>query len=155
MADHRLMAQYPKQPGVRDRNLGGLVAWAGYVTAEPIPPTKPDAAWVRERIVAEQIPLQAAIYVDRTMHYFLQDPATEANLRDYLSEWNSEAAEATLSAEVQTVIGAFMPRFAAADVSDAQVQQWYDQNGFVDPPVEPPAGATPFPAPAYDSNGFD
>jgi hypothetical protein len=138
MADHRLMAQYPKQACVRDRNMGGLVAWAGYITAEAVPPTKPDEEWVRERIVAEQIPLNPQVYVDRTMSYFLQDPQTETNVRDYLSEWNSEAQEAALCDQIQAVISAFMPRFAAADVSDAQVQQWYDQNGYPAPEPPPP-----------------
>jgi hypothetical protein len=135
MADYRLMAQYPKQPCVRDRNLGGLVAWAGYVTAEAIPSEKPDEEWVRERIVAEAIPMNPNVYVDSTMSYFLQDPQTETNVRDYLSEWNSESQEAALCDQVQSVIGTFMPRFAAANVSDAQVQAWYDTHGFTESPA--------------------
>jgi hypothetical protein len=136
MADYTLLAQYPKQAVVRDRNLGGLVAWSAYTCAIPIPSTKPDADWVRARIVAEQIPLQTTIYVDRTISYFLQDPQTETNIRDYLSEWNSEAAEAALSDQVQTVIGTFMARFAAADVSDAQVEAWYVAHGFAVAPAQ-------------------
>jgi hypothetical protein len=130
MSDYALLAQYPKQPVVRDRNLGGLLAWAAYTTAEAIPPTKPPEDWVRLRIVGEQLPLNSAIYVDRTMHYFLQDPATIANVRLYMGQWNDDVQEGTLSDEVQTVIGAFMPRFAASDVTAAQVQQWYADHGF-------------------------
>jgi hypothetical protein len=133
MADYRLIAQYPKQAVVRDRNLGGLVEWAGYTSALPIPTEKPPEDFVRQRIVAEQIPLQATIFVDRTMSFFMQDPATQTNLRELMSAFNDEAAEVALSAQIQSVIGAFMPRFAAmeSNVSDAQVEQWYAANGFV------------------------
>ena len=130
MADYQLQAQYLKQAIVRDRNLGGLVAWSAYVGSEAIPAEQPEPDWVRLRIVAEQIPAQAAIYVERTIAYFLQDPQTETNIRDYLSQWNDEAEETSLSAQVQAVIDTFMPRFAALDVSDAQVQDWYVRNGF-------------------------
>ena len=133
MSDYALLAQYPKQAVVRDRNLGGLVAWSAYVTAESIPTTKPDEGWVRQRIVAEAIPLNSGVYVDRTMHYFLQDPQTIANVREYMGQWNDDAQEAALSDQIQSVIGAFMPRFAASDVTDAQVQAWYDANGFGTP----------------------
>jgi hypothetical protein len=135
MADYRLLAQYPKQQVVRDRNYAGLVAWSAYVTNEPIPATKPDEDWVRERIVAEQIPLQTNVYVDRTMSYFMQDPATETGVSELMNPWNNEATEVSLSASVQTVIGTFMPRFAMQDVNDATVEQWYFDHGFADPPV--------------------
>jgi hypothetical protein len=135
MADYRLLAQYPKQQVVRDRNYAGLVAWSAYVTAEAIPATKPDEEWVRERIVAEQIPLQTNVYVDRTMSFFMQDPATETGVSELMNPWNNEATEVSLSASVQTVIGTFMPRFAAQDVNDATVEQWYLDHGFADPPA--------------------
>jgi hypothetical protein len=137
MADYALLAQYPKQQIVRDRNSGGLIAWSAYVTTEAVPSTKPDEDWVRIRVVAEQIPLNPNVYVDQTISYFMQDPATEANLRLYMSTWNDEAGEATLSAEIQNVIGTFMPKFAATAISDAQVQAWYDANGFADTPALP------------------
>jgi hypothetical protein len=132
MADYLLMAQYPKAIVVRDRNSGGLIAWSAYTSSIDVPPA-PTEDWVRERIVAEQIPLQTQIYVDRTISYFLQDPQTQLNIREYLSPWNDAVAEEALSAEIQTVIGTFMPRFAAIDVSDAQVQAWYEAHGLVPP----------------------
>jgi hypothetical protein len=130
MADYRLIAQYPKAQVVRDRNLGGLIEYAAYTRALPIPTVKPDPAWVKQRIVAGQIALQAAVYVDRTMYFFMMDPATEASLRDLLSEWNDEAGEVALSAQIQNVVGSFMPTFSDLEVSDSQVQQWYIDNGF-------------------------
>jgi phosphoglucomutase len=132
MADYQLMAQYPKQQIVRDRNSGGLIAWSAYVTTEAIPATKPDEDWVRERIVAEQIVLNPNVYVDQSMSYFMQDPATEGSLSALMNPFNTEATEATLSDEVQNVIGTFMPRFAAQTVTDAQVQAWWDAHGFAD-----------------------
>ena len=134
MADYRLIAQYPKQQVVRDRNSGGLIEWAGYTASLPIPAGKPPPGWVKERLVAEQIPLQTSIYVDRTMSFFQQDPQTQDNVRDLMSEWNDEAQEVSLSAQIQSVIGSFMPRFADLEITDAQVQAWYDANGFADPP---------------------
>jgi hypothetical protein len=132
MADYALLAQYPKQQIVRDRNSGGLIAWSAYVTTEAIPATKPDEDWVRERIVAEQIVLNPNVYVDQTMSYFMQDPATDTSLSALMNPFNTEATEATLSDEVQSVIGTFMPRFAAQTVTDSQVQAWWDAHGFAD-----------------------
>jgi hypothetical protein len=137
MADYQLMAQYPKQQIVRDRNSGGLVAWSAYTGSLPIPETKPDADWVRQRVVAEQIPLNVNVYVDQSINYFVQDPATQASLSALMNPWNDEATEAGLSDEVQGVIGTFMPRFAAQTVTDTQVQAWYDANGFADTPALP------------------
>ena len=134
MADYKLIAQYPKAVVVRDRNSGGLIEWAGYTAALPIPTEKPPPEWVKERLVAEQIPLQTSIYVDRTMSFFQQDPQTQQNVRDLLSEWNDEAQEVSLSAQIQNVIGSFMPRFSDLEISSAQVEQWYTDNGFPAPP---------------------
>lgn len=130
MADYNLEAQYPKQQVVRDRNLGGLVAWAAYTGTQPIPPTKPPEEWVQQRLVAERIPLNSALYVERTVNFFLMDPATKASLRELMSPWNDETQEIALSTEIQNVIGTFMPHFAALDIPDAAVQQWYVEHGF-------------------------
>ena len=138
MADYQLNAQYGKQTVVRDRNLGGLVAWSAYVGTLPIPADKPPAEWVQQRLVAERIPLNAALYVDRTINFFLMDPSTTDNIRDLMSPWNSAAREVELSGQLQDVIGTFMPRFAELDTTQAQVDAWYVQFGFAEPP--PPSG---------------
>jgi hypothetical protein len=130
MADDLLLANYPRQAVVRDRNASALLAWAAYETAQAIPPTKPDEEFVRERLVGERIPLQTANYVERTLSFFQQDPTVQTNIRQFLSQWNDEATEVQLSAQNNSIITAFMPRFAAADVSDADVQAWYTANGF-------------------------
>jgi hypothetical protein len=136
MADYRLTAQYPKQQVVRDRNYSGLMVWSAYTLALEIPPEKPDEEWVRERILAEQTPTQINQLVEQTLPYFLQDPATVDNISQYLNAWNDEATETTLSTEIGAVISAFMPRYSATQVSDGQVQTWYNNNGF--PPPPPP-----------------
>jgi hypothetical protein len=68
--------------------------------------------------------------MDRTMSYFLQDPATQTNIRQYLNAWNDEATETALAGQIEGIIGSFMPRFADIDVSDAQAADWLAQNGF-------------------------
>ena len=125
MALDLLVAQYPKQQVVRDRNYSGLLGWAASVSAQAVP-SDPAEGWVRLRIIADRIPAQTANYVERTLSYFVQDPTTATNIREYLSEWNDEAAEAALSAQIAGVIGAFMPRFALLEVSDADVQSWLE-----------------------------
>jgi hypothetical protein len=68
------------------------------------------------------------------LSYFLQDPATQTNIRDYLNMWNDEAKETALAGQIEGVISGFVPRFADTDVSDAQVAQWYTDNGFATTP---------------------
>lgn len=130
-SDYRLLADYPKQQVVRDRNYVGLDQWAAYTATLEIPTAKPDADWVRMRMVAERIPQQLDSYVQRTLSYFLQDPATQTNIRQYLNAYNDEATETALASQIEGVIGTFMPRFAAMEINDTQVDQWYADNGFV------------------------
>jgi hypothetical protein len=129
-SDYTLLAEYVRQPVVKDRNYVGLANWAASVTAQPIPTEQPDEEWVKARIVAERFPAQPQNYVDRTISYFLQDPATQTNIRTYLNAWNTEAAETSIAAQIDGVITAFMPRFADIDVTSAQVEQWLADNGF-------------------------
>lgn len=132
MADYLLLAQYPKQAHVRDRNLAGLIAWSASVKAQPIPSAEPAEDWVRLRLVAERIPLAPASYVEKTIAFFLADPATATNIREYLSPWNSNDTETSLSAQIGAVISGFMPGFAALDVATGEIEDWYRANGFAD-----------------------
>jgi hypothetical protein len=135
MVDFNLLAQYPKQATVRDRNYSGLLAYAGYVLAQPIPATKPPQGWVEQRIVAERIPGQPQVWVDKSIAWFLKDPTTQTNIRQYLNAWNDEATEAALSDQISSVVSAFMPAFSALEITQADVDAWYTTNGFADPPV--------------------
>jgi hypothetical protein len=130
VADYNLLAQYPKQAIVRDRNYSGLLAWAGYQMALPIPATRPEQAWVEQRLLAERIPTQIQTYVDRTMGNFMMSPNTQAAIRDYLSQWNDEALEEGLSADISTVLASFMPAFAAGEIPQEEVDNWYLDHGF-------------------------
>lgn len=143
MSNYLLFGQYPKQAVVRDRNWSGLVSWSAYEAALPIPPEKPAPEWVRLRLVAERIPTATARYVEATLSFFAADPTTATNIREYLNPFNGETVEQSLGAQIEGVIAGFMPRFAATDVTDAQVQQWYEQNGFAEPPPEVPGMSRP------------
>jgi len=124
-----LLDQYRTSQAVSKRNAVGLNAWAGYTANLPIPATEPDTDWVRARIVAERIPQAMDSYVARTMGYFMQDPATNTNIWQFIN-FNNEATEVALSSQVEQIIGGFMPRFAAMDVTQSQVDAWYEANGF-------------------------
>ena len=145
MADDLLLAQYPKQPVVRDRNHSGLLGWAGYTGALPLPPPDqpPGEDWVRLRIVSERIPLQTANYVERTMSFFMQDPTTQTNIRQFLNAWNDETTEVALSAQNSSIITAFMPRFSATDVADADVEAWMATHGFAPAALAEPTEPDP------------
>lgn len=127
-SDYTLLAEYPRQPVVRDRNYVALNNWANYTATLPVPPV-PDNVWVKSRIVAERYPAQTMSYVDRTMSYFLQDPATQTNIREFLSAFNTEATETALASQLESIIGGFMPRFADIDVTDSQANDWKTAHG--------------------------
>lgn len=129
-ADYTLLAEYAKRPVVKERNYVGLNNWAYTNSIQPIPEEKPEDAWVKARIVSERIPQQPDSYVLRTLSYFLQDTATQTNIRKYLTDVNTEAEETSLASQVDTVILAFMPRFADMDVTNKQVEDWLTEHGF-------------------------
>lgn len=132
-ADNTLLAKYVKEQVVKDRNYVGLNNWSAYTSTLPV--DSPSDAWIKARIVAERFPSQPDSYVQRTLSYFLQDPATQTNIRQYLSAFNDEAQETALSAQVESVIGTFMPRFSDIDVTDAQVEAWRTEHGIPIPPL--------------------
>src|SRR5262252_2790869 len=114
--DNTLQAKYLQRPVVRQRNQVTLINWADYVATTAIPAT-PDDAWVRLRIVAENMPLQLDYTTGQTLGYFLQDQAPQDNMVQFLSEDNGEAVEADLATKNQTICGTFMPRYALSTVS--------------------------------------
>lgn len=124
------LAQYFTSPTVKDRNKVGLVNWAGYIAGIPIP-NPPSDDWIRMRIIAEQIPIGPDNSAMQTLGYFVQDPSTKTNINSLLSPANTDAQEVALSAQVEGVINGFMPRFAKAYVTQAQVDTWRSQNGYV------------------------
>lgn len=125
-----LLAQYRKQMVVADRNSSALLRWASYTSGLDIPSSKPSEDFVRTRLVSERVPEQIDSYVQRTLSYFLQDPNTVSNINAFLNAFNTEAVEEQLANFNDAIINGFISRFAASDVSEQQVQDWYTANGF-------------------------
>jgi hypothetical protein len=125
--DNTMQAKYLTRQVVKQRNSVTLVAWAAYRATEPIPAT-PDDAWIRQRVVAENIPMGLDYIVNSTLAYFLQDPATSDSIRGFISEDNTESEEQTLAQSNDGIVGAFMPRYAQSTVSDQQVEAWRERN---------------------------
>jgi len=129
MIDSRLLAEYSRLQIVRDRNYVGLLLWAAARAALPIPEARPTDEWIRLRLVAERIPLTPELYATRTLAFFVQDPATQAEVRAFLKPDNDDATEGALNDLVIETIDAFMPRFARTEIAPPQVAQWaYDHN---------------------------
>ena len=137
--DYILSSKYMTRPVVRQRNSSALTKWSAYVTAEAIPP-QPTDAWIRTRILAEMLPLNVDIYSTQTLAYFAQDPATQANLRKYVSEDNDDPTEDALAQECDAVVSAFSQRWADAVVNPQQVTDWKTKNGL--PIISPSSQAT-------------
>lgn len=125
--DNIVQSRYLTRPIVRQRNSVTLLAWSDYVATQPIP-TPPDDAWIRERIIAENMPLSLDYTTVQTLGYFLQDAGTQQNILQYISEDNDTATEQTLADSNQTICGTFMPRFALTTVTDQQIEAWKEQN---------------------------
>jgi hypothetical protein len=125
--DNTLQSKYLTRPVVRQRNSITLVTWSGYQVAVVIPDA-PDDAWIRQRIVAEQIPLALDIHVMQTLVYFLQDTVTQTNILQFVSEDNDSATEVALSSQNDSIAATFMPRYAQTVISDSQVTNWRTQN---------------------------
>lgn len=131
-----LLAAYFSQPIVRQRNSVSLVQWAFGTRNIPLPSSKPDVAFVKLRLLAEQIPQQLDGFVQRTLPYLLQSNTTQTNIRQFLNAFNDDATETALSGQNADVLANVMPAFAAAAISMGQVQQWYIENGFETPEAQ-------------------
>jgi hypothetical protein len=152
------VAQFPRQPCCNDRLYSRLISWAGYITAQPLPPadTAPDVDWVRQRILAEQLPATAYQYVILVSPYLVAVPQIAGNIRSHLNAWNGEATETTLAADIDSGLAVVMPKIADSVISDSQVADWCEKNGYPVPPgltggmpmmSGPPPGPSPFSAP--------
>jgi hypothetical protein len=135
--DNILHSNYLTRPVVRKRNSVTLTTWSGYVSALAIPAT-PDDAWVRQRVLAEQIPLQLEYQITQTLVYFLQDTDTQTNILQFISEDNDTPTEVALASQNDSVIAAFAPRYANTVITDDQVDKWRDQNNAPAPGKEKP-----------------
>lgn len=142
-------AQFPRQQCCLDRTYSRVLAWAAYISAQSLPPdheTAPEIAFVQQRIVAERMPLNATQYTQMVAPYLMEVPNITDKVRDHLNAWNSEASETTLATDIDTSLATVMPKFADAIVSDQEVANWCDSNGYPRPeglvgvttPIVPP-----------------
>jgi hypothetical protein len=129
------VARFPGQQICVQRSYSRLLAWAAYTAALPPPPTDtaPDPAAVKQRITAERTPMQANVYSAQLGPFLMEEPLMTGRVREHLSEWNDEATETALSADIDTAFAAVMPRFAEAVVSDADATAWCDKHGYPSP----------------------
>src|SRR5262245_58405765 len=132
---YNLYAQFPKQQICRDRQYAGLLRWSAYIGALAIPGTKPDEQFVANKIVASRIPSQTDSYVTLTISYSVADPTIQQNVRQHLSAFNDDTTEQTMDAQVDAALGANLPYFAKSQVSDQQIKEWYEANGFPETPA--------------------
>jgi len=129
------ISRFAGQEICMQRSYSRLLAWAAYTAALPLPPTDtaPDPAAVKQRILAERTPMQTGTYAAQLGPWLMEEPVMTARVREHLSEWNDEATETTLAADVDTAFAAVMPRFAEAVITDGDVAAWCEKHGY--PPV--------------------
>jgi len=127
------VAQFPRQPCVIDRVYARSLAWAAYTTALPLPPTDtaPEISAVRQRVLAEQMPLRS--YAAQIAPFLLETPIITDKVRDHLNAYNDEATETALAADIDTAFATVMPVFADAVISDTEVALWCDKHGYPRP----------------------
>lgn len=127
MADNILISRYLTRPVVKQRNSVSLAKWSASEVAAPIP-SPADDAWVRQRIVAETIPLNLDFTTTQTLGYFLQDPATSTNIAEFISEDNDSDTENSLAAQNDAIVTGFIGRYANTVINDQQVADWRARN---------------------------
>jgi|SRR5215467_5631502 len=130
------VAQFPRQAIVIERTYARALAWAAFITAQPMPPAgeAPDKEVVRQRIVAEQMPARGSSYAPQIAPYLLEVPNIVDDVRVHLSEWNDEATDKGLATEIDNAFAVVMPKFASATIIDQEVANWCDQHGYPRPP---------------------
>lgn len=130
------IAAFPRSQVCMDRSYSRLIAWASYTASLPLPPdtsTAPDKAWVQQRVLAERTPLYANSYAPQVMPYMLEVPNVTDDIRSHLNAFNDEATETTLVGEIDQSLAVIMPKYAAAAISDGDVANWCDRNGYPRP----------------------
>lgn len=136
-ADFELIPLYGQQPVVRNRTSSALNFWAGQTLALAIPGTKPDEDWVRARIMADRVTRSLNNYLDIVMNYYTQQDAIQASMRDLMDGFPTQTERDTYTNSIMVpTTPVVMAQVAESDVTDQQVQAWYDANGFPDVPPE-------------------
>jgi len=136
-ADFELIPLYGQQPVVQNRTKSAMNFWAGQTLALQIPATKPTEDWVRARILAGRVTGNPLNYLDRAINYYTQQNAIQSSMRDLMDAFPTQAERDTYTNSIMVpTTPVVMAQVAAADVLDKDVQDWYNANGFADPPPE-------------------
>jgi hypothetical protein len=133
-ADFELIPLYGQQPIVRNRTSSALNFWAGQTLAESIPATKPTEQWVRLRIMADRVTRSANNYLDMAMSYYTQQDSIQSAMRDLMDGFPTEAERTNFTNNIMVPITpTVMLAVAANDVTQQQVEDWWEANGFGEP----------------------
>jgi hypothetical protein len=136
-ADFELIPLYGQQPIVRNRTSAAMNFWAGQTLAQEIPETKPDEKWVRARILADRVTRNPNNYLDPSLSYYTQQDAIQASMRDLMDGFPTQTERDMFTNSIMVpTTPVVMEHVAAFDVLDQAVQDWYNANGFVEPPPE-------------------
>lgn len=134
------MGEYSRSPVVRDRNYGGLAAWAAGQLQQPIP-SNPDDQWIRMRVMAERIPNQPDAYVSRIAPYMLQTSDVVDHICDHLAPFLEDDRADAVQTQISAAIQAVMPTLAAFEIQTPLIEQWRKDHGFPSPAKNGAAGA--------------
>lgn len=122
-----IVSRYLGRAVVRQRNSVTLAQWSASTVALPTPTPASDD-FVRQQVVAQSIPSNLDTFTTQTIGYFLQDPATVADILQFISEDNDDTVEDNLSTVNAAICATFMPRFAQSTVTPQQITDWRTEN---------------------------
>jgi len=135
-ADFELIPLYGQQPVVQNRTKSAMNFWAGQTLATAIPGTKPNEEWVRARILAERVTRYPQNYLDTSINYYTQQDAIQSSMRDLMDAFPTQVERDTYTNSIMVpVTPVVMAQVAEGDVTDQQVTDWYNANGFPEPPA--------------------
>ena len=135
-ADFELIPLYGQQPIVQNRTKSAINFWAGQILALEIPGTKPTEEWVRARILAERVTRYPQNYLESSINYYTQQDAIQSSMRDLMDGFPTQAERDTYTNSIMVpTTPKVMKAVAESDVTDQQVQDWYNANGFPEPPA--------------------
>jgi|SRR5215467_1038708 len=132
------MGEYARSHVVRDRNYGGLAAWAASQMQQPIPPN-PDDQWIRLRLMAERIPQTPDVYVQKIAPYMLHTPDVTDNICDHLAPYLEDTRADAVHTQIGNALQVAIPMLAAHEILAPMIAQWRVEKGYPNPTTPAPA----------------
>lgn len=123
VSNNLLQSKYFTTQCVKDRNSITVNNWGAYVSQSAIP-DQPDDNWIRQRIQADNVPVNLTLMVTQTIAYFAQNEITQTNIQQFINANNDDATEVALSGQNESIIAAFAPQWCATTISQPQVDAW-------------------------------